>query len=317
MAIISCIAKPDILRYELFMKVFITNIRSCLGTHLSQRFLEAGWQVAGSSWPDQRGSLFDEKNLGSQISLLIHESDEGPILIQGIEYFQPDLVIQLDRQELKNQISTSLIFERNLGSSLQILEGIKRVESVRSFITLSTDHVLSYKKSDQELSEELPPFGEDFFSASLAARENLINSFSKHFFSIAKYKQHRKSFSVVRMPSTQCLECHDDSSPLWSEIQRAVRNQTLPQIENPGAFRQWYPVMEAVEHLYMLGELSVKSPEGAGVWHFASTTVPAMTVGRYLQTLNPDWVLPDSENVRSRHPLLALVRLNKLILDIF
>lgn len=296
-------------------KVFISHIRSCLGVHLTERFLAEGWRVAGSSFSDQQHAEFDKKNLASSISLLIHDEDDIEGLKTHIEYFEPHLFIQLERFEFRNQISTELLFKRNLNSSVHYADIFKKSESMRGLISLSSDHVFSYLRSDGEIAEETLPSSVDMYSASLLARESFLAAFAKQFFHFSKWKTHQKAVLILRMPSTQCMECTDSLGGLWSEVQRASRSGGVPQIENVGSFRQWYPVLETAEHIFLLGSrlLSEQDQCLSGVYHLGSLTVPPMTVGQYIQTLNPEWSLDGTDRIVSKHPLLSLEKFRKLL----
>lgn len=301
------------------MKIFITGIRSCLGTHLSEKFLELGHQVAGISGMDQACALFDQKELGLKVSLTIGDILEKHLLSEAIHFFLPDVIIHLELVEFKNGISLEELFARNVQATVAILDVFKNLDGRRSLLCLSTDHVLSYLRVEHEIDEAEVPFGLDPYSASMAARESAVQAVLNFMLPPQKYKQHGKALGILRMSSIQCWECDIEHEGLWSEIRRAQKYNEVPVLKNMGAYRQWYPQPEATEHIVKLTEEIAK--QGAflgGVWHMASLTIPSMTVGEYVASLDPQWALalnklPDFRKVRSRHPILSVNRLKELM----
>ncbi len=295
------------------MRVLIVGIKTCLGAHLADALSAQGIAVAGVSAADEQNEFFDSSNLGAKVAVSIGSLNEEPGLWEFIKNFEPTVIVDLaiektERPEL----------EVPWTRSLKVLELLNELPSVRAFLLQSSDRVLSALESQEVLTEEEVAQANDLATAAHCSREAFTLGTFRSQFPKNKYHLHKKTGLVIRMPSTQCWACDAHKEGLWSEIRLAQKSQRLPQIKNWNSLRQWYPVEEAVEHFIKLMKAASEDPQQGGMWNLASLTVPPMTVGAYVASLDPAWKKAfelqqiDFARVQSRHPILSLERLKKL-----
>ena len=165
-------------------RVLITGHTGFKGAWLSQILLMAGADLTGYALkPPTEPNLFSA--LGLEKKMLSVEGDirEQEKLWKVIEETQPELVLHLAaqpivRESYRNPVYT---YETNVMGTVNILEGIRRTDSVRSFLNVTTDKV--YKNNEWEWgyreTDELD--GYDPYSNSKSCSELVTHSYKNSF----------------------------------------------------------------------------------------------------------------------------------------
>ena len=150
-------------------KVFVTGHTGFKGTWLCKILLMAGARVTGySAEPPTDPSLFRLCNMEGQMNSVTGDVRCLESLQKAMEASQPEIVLHLAAQPIvrdsyKDPVYT---YETNVMGTVNILEAVRRTESVRSFLNVTTDKVYHNREWEWGYREEDPLDGFDPYSNS-------------------------------------------------------------------------------------------------------------------------------------------------------
>ncbi|MBD5427298.1 MAG: NAD-dependent epimerase/dehydratase family protein, partial [Treponema sp.] len=125
-------------------KVFLTGHTGFKGTWLSRILIFAGAKVTGYALePPTSPSLFAATNTASQMKSIIGDIRDREKLVDAVKDAKPDIVLHLAAQPIvrtsyKDPVGT---YETNVIGTVNVLEGVRHVSSVKSFVNITTDKV--------------------------------------------------------------------------------------------------------------------------------------------------------------------------------
>ena len=172
-------------------KVFITGHTGFKGTWLSIILNLLGAKIYGYSLKPRKKSLFNQTNINKSLnSSTIADIRNFSLLKKKIHQFKPDVIFHLAAQPLvlesyKNPKNT---YETNIIGTVNLLETIKKINSVKSVVIITTDKVYKINKKNVKYGELAELGGNDPYSASKASVELIVNSYIKSFFNDNKKK---------------------------------------------------------------------------------------------------------------------------------
>lgn len=166
-------------------KVFITGHTGFKGTWLTRILLASGANVMGYSLdPSTSPSLFNLTNTEAQINSVIEDIRNLEFLKKSISQFQPEIVFHLAAQPLV-RLSYNLPVETyatNVMGTVNILESIRSINSVKSFVNITTDKVYENKEWHWGYRENENLCGQDPYSNSKSCSELITYSYKNLFF---------------------------------------------------------------------------------------------------------------------------------------
>ena len=130
-------------------KVFVTGHTGFKGTWLCRMLVNAGAVVTGYSLESStEPNLFSISNLESQMTSIIGDIRDFDTLKEAFDAAQPEIVLHLAAQPIvrdsyKNPRYT---YETNVMGTVNILECVRKTESVKSFVNVTTDKVYLNKE---------------------------------------------------------------------------------------------------------------------------------------------------------------------------
>ena len=161
-------------------RVFITGHTGFKGSWLSQILIMAGAKVYGySKMPSTNPSLFNILDLDKKMISKIGDIRNREELERCILEFQPEIVFHLAaqpivRESYKDPVYT---FETNVIGTVNLLESIRRCESVRSVVNITTDKVYENKEWEWGYRENESLNGFDPYSNSKSCSELVTSSY--------------------------------------------------------------------------------------------------------------------------------------------
>ncbi len=166
--------------------VFITGHTGFKGSWLSKILEMAGAKVTGFALPATNPSLFSlakiEKDMESSIIGDIRNQEE---LEKAFQMAKPEIVFHMAAQPIVRESyqNPAYTYEVNIMGTVNILECIRKSDTVKSFLNITTDKV--YKNLEWEWgyreTDELD--GLDPYSNSKSCSELVTHSYQKSFFS--------------------------------------------------------------------------------------------------------------------------------------
>lgn len=248
-------------------RVLITGDTGFKGSWLSLWLSEAGAEVFGYALPAERSDdHFEALGLSRRIRHLDGDIRDADSLEAFFQEARPEIVFHLAAQALvrRSYRDPKETFDTNVGGSVNILECVRKSDSVRTLIYVTSDKcyrnrewIWGYREND-ELG------GRDPYSASKAAAELLFSAYSDSFF------RERPGLGCATVRAGNVIGGGD-----WSEdrivpdAMRALRERTPIVIRNPLATRPWQHVLEPLGgYLLLAGALRDKPKEFSGPWNF-------------------------------------------------
>lgn len=257
-------------------RVLITGHTGFKGAWLSQILLMAGADLTGYALkPPTESNLFSA--LGLEKKMLSVEGDirEQEKLWKVIEETQPELVLHLAaqpivRESYRNPVYT---YETNVMGTVNILEGIRRTDSVRSFLNVTTDKV--YKNNEWEWgyreTDELD--GYDPYSNSKSCSELVTHSYKNSFLNEA-------GVAVSTARAGNVIGGGDFAEDrIIPDCVRAVSKGQKIAVRNPHSTRPYQHVLEPLGAYLKIVQAQYENPKKAGAYNVGPDDRDCITTG--------------------------------------
>lgn len=238
-------------------KVFITGHTGFKGTWLSIILNFLGARIHGYSLKPLKKSLFNQTKIKKNLSSNTYgDVNNHNLLKKKLKKIKPSIVFHLAAQPLvidsfKDPKKT---FETNITGTINLLESIREVPSIKSVVIITTDKVYKIKKENISYAELDSLGGNDPYSASKASTEIIVNSYVKSFFS------NKRSKAVISTARSGNVIGGGDYSKnrLIPDILTSVNNKKKLIIRNPQSIRPWQHILEPLLGYLLLAEKQFK-----------------------------------------------------------
>lgn len=258
-------------------RVFITGHTGFKGSWLAYILNEAGAEVMGFALPPVTTiNHFDLLKLDRKIRHVVGDIRDASLIANTLQEFQPEFVFHLAAQALVRPSYNDPIatFSTNVLGSVNLLDAVRRCESVRSLVYITSDKcyenvewIWGYRENDKL-------GGRDPYSASKAAAEIIFSSYSRSFF------EQRPLIGVASARAGNVIGGGDWAvDRIIPDCIRAIKAGEPVLLRNPGATRPWQHVMEPLSGYLLLASLLYKEPKRwGGSWNFGPSNQETRTV---------------------------------------
>lgn len=253
-------------------KVLITGHTGFKGSWLSLWLLKMGAKVSGFALsPKTTPSLFEQLKLGSKLNSHFGDIRNYSELHRFLKETQPEIVIHMAAQPLvrysyQNPIET---YEVNVMGTVNLLEAIRQVSGVKSFVNVTTDKCYENKEWVYSYRENDRLGGYDPYSNSKACSELVTQSYRDSFFNIKKYSDHTCAIASARAGNVIGGGDWAVDRLIPDIIRARLTNQDVI-IRNPRSIRPWQHVLEPLSGYLSLAEkLFLFGPDYSQAWNFA------------------------------------------------
>jgi CDP-glucose 4,6-dehydratase len=277
--------------------VFITGHTGFKGGWLALWLHAWGAKVHGYALPpDTTPNLFTVANVAASLtSHTLADVQDAQALQAAMEKAQPEILFHLAAQPLvrRSYVEPVATYATNVMGTVHVLEAVRRVESVRVVINVTTDKCYENREWLWPYREQEALGGYDPYSSSKACSEIITAAYRRSFLAEAKV-------AVASARAGNVIGGGDWSDDrLLPDFLRAIdAGQTL-KIRSPQAVRPWQHVLEPLSGYIMLAESLYSEPSAfAEAWNFGPAEDDAKTVQWILEQLAlamPDarWSLDD------------------------
>jgi CDP-glucose 4,6-dehydratase len=241
-------------------KVFITGHTGFKGAWLSMFLIELGAEVIGYSLdPKTENDLFVKARIDELVTDIRGDVRNKNYLESKLIEHQPEIVFHLAAQPLviESYINPFETWEINVMGSINLLEALKKLDSVKSVVVVTTDKV--YKNMENELgySEDDPLGGHDPYSSSKAAVELAVDSWRNSFF----FESNEKPLGIATARAGNVIGGGDwAENRLIPDFFKAYLTENFFELRNPNSIRPWQHVLDVIYGYVLLAEKLYLNP---------------------------------------------------------
>ena len=265
-------------------RVFVTGHTGFKGSWLSLWLTTLGARVHGYALaPEPDLSLFRQLALDNDVDHCVADVRDVETIRGRIMETRPEVVFHLAAQPLvrasyRDPLGT---FSTNVQGTANLLDAIRKVDSVRVVIVVTTDKVYRNNEWTWPYRETDALGGHDPYSASKAASEVVVDCYRQSFLAAA-------GVAVSSARAGNVIGGGD-----WSEdrlIPDAIRAWTAGQplvVRNPESTRPWQHVLDPLRGYMRIAERTWAAPGEAGAFNLGPAPHEAATVREVIDLAAP------------------------------
>lgn len=271
-------------------KVLITGHTGFKGSWLAFWLKMLSADVCGYALaPESQPNLFENLELENKIRSIIGEIRDLPHFEKTIQSFQPEIVFHLAAQSLvrksyRKPIDTYTI---NVIGTINILEAIRKTDSVKSVVVITTDKVYENKEWHWAYRETERLGGFDPYSNSKACAELAVSAYRNSFFG-------ESDCLIATARAGNVIGGGDWSEDrLLPDVFRSLVFGEKLEIRNPDSIRPWQHALEPLDGYMKLAEkLYAGQKDFAEAWNFGPAEEGSKPVGWILEEIKRVWNEP-------------------------
>lgn len=258
-------------------RVLVTGHSGFKGTWLTRLLVLAGARVLGYSLesPTIEGKAFFEMVCSEDVDSRLGDVRDFEYLRKVFAEFQPEIVFHLAAQPIvwegyRDPVGT---YGTNVMGTVHLLECVRRSESVRSVVNVTTDKVYENREWVWGYRENDALDGFDPYSNSKSCSELVTHSFVRSFFSDSNL-----SVSTARAGN---VIGGGDFSPnrILPDCIRSAERGDVISVRNPRSIRPYQHVLEPLGAYLLIGEKQYGQRDVAGSYNIGPEEEDCVTTG--------------------------------------
>lgn len=272
-------------------RVLVTGHTGFKGSWLCVWLHELGAKVIGYSLdPPTTPSNFELVQLSDRIIDVRGDIRDAALLNRVIEEHEPEIVIHMAAQplvrvSLENPKET---FDTNVGGTTNVFEAVRRSQTVRCCIVVTTDKVYEDRGWIWGYRENDSLGGNDPYSASKAMVELVIQAYRRSW-AVPGFAHHDVAIASVRAGNV--IGGGDWAAyRLVPDCMRDLMAGRPIQVNTPDSIRPWMFLLEPLSgYLWVAAQLSDESTDLEGAWNFGPAECEAVTCQRLAEHASVLW----------------------------
>lgn len=269
-------------------KVFITGHTGFKGSWMCHCLIKAGAEVTGYALePPTDPALFYLSKLGEESGLHTITGDirDGDRLLQAVREARPEIVFHLAAQPLVRESyrDPAYTYETNVMGTVHILEAVRRTETVKSFLNVTTDKVYQNKEWEWGYRENEVLNGYDPYSNSKSCSELVTHSYRQSFFGDG-----RCAISTCRAGNVIGGGDFANDRIIPDCIRAASAGREIT-VRNPHSTRPFQHVLEPLFIYLTVAERQYENGELAGSYNVGPDDCDCINTGRLADLFCEAW----------------------------
>ncbi len=244
-------------------KVFLTGHTGFKGSWLLQILEWLGAEVKGYSLAPEKDNDLYNQIYGDRrcYASVIGDLSDLRTLQGEMVRFEPHFVFHLAAQALvrRSYLAPVDTFMANTQGTAHVLEALRSMQGQCTALMITTDKVYENPERGTPFGEDDKLGGHDPYSASKAAAEIVIASYSRSFFHPGKYSEHQKAVASVRAGNVIGGGDFSDDR-IIPDIVRALEFGETVGLRNPKSVRPWQHVLEPLGAYLLLAARMTEEP---------------------------------------------------------
>jgi len=266
-------------------RVLVTGHTGFKGSWLCKILLELGAEVTGYSLKAKNISLFEIIDIKNQINHIEGDIRNLDDLKKAFEISKPEIVFHLAAQPLVLESYNNPVYtyETNVIGTVNVLECIRKSDTVKSFVNVTTDKVYKNNEWEKGYKESDTLNGFDPYSNSKSCSELVTSCYTKSFFTEKKVR-----ISTARAGNVIGGGDFSDNRIIPDCIRAAERKENI-FVRNPNSTRPYQHVLEPLFAYLLIAEKQYKDEKYCGSYNIGPRDNDCVTTGKLATIFCDKW----------------------------
>ena len=298
----------NLLEFYKNKNIFITGHTGFKGSWLCKILEIAGANITGFALEPTNPSLFSLAKIHKNVKNIIGDIRNKKELEKAFNAVNPEIVFHMAAQPLvlKSYQNPSYTYEVNVMGTVNILECVRKSNSVKSFLNVTTDKVYKNVEKQHGYIETDELNGIDPYSNSKSCSELITHSYKKSFF-----ENRKVAISTARAGNVIGGGDFAENRIIPDCIRAALEKKDIV-IRNPHSIRPFQHVLEPLFAYLLIAKQQYINLAKQGYFNVGPKEKDCITTGK-LATIfcekwgeNLKWVSSKEENAPLEANLLKL-----------
>jgi CDP-glucose 4,6-dehydratase len=267
-------------------KVFVTGHTGFKGAWLCEILLMAGAKVTGYSLePNTTPDLFHICGLEGRMNSVIGDVRNLDSLYDAMAAAQPEIVLHLAAQPIVRASYERPVYtyETNVMGTVNVLECVRRLNCVRSFLNVTTDKVYENREWEWGYREIDPLDGYDPYSNSKSCSELVTHSYRNSFF-----QEQETAISTSRAGNVIGGGDFAQDRIIPDCIRASYKREPI-QVRNPHSTRPFQHVLEPLAAYLMIAQEQYLDKSKEGYYNVGPDERDCLTTGELVDMFCRCW----------------------------
>lgn len=267
-------------------KVFITGHTGFKGAWLCRLLIKAGAEITGYSLEAPTvPALFDMADIQENINSVVGDIRDLQSLKKAFDDAKPEIVLHLAAQPIVRDSYKQPVYtyETNVMGTVNILECVRRSNTVKSFLNVTTDKVYLNKEWPWGYRENEELDGYDPYSNSKSCSELVTHSYKNSFFNDGHV-----AISTARAGNV--IGGGDFANDrIIPDCIRAAEKKEVIVVRNPFSTRPYQHVLEPLYVYLMIAAKQYEEGKYAGYYNVGPDEIDCFQTGALVELFVQKW----------------------------
>lgn len=269
-------------------RVFITGHTGFKGSWLCAILTMAGAQVTGYAFPPARPSLYELLDLGGRLHSIYGDIRDLDRLWNTFSQARPEIVFHMAAQPIvregyRDPVGT---YSTNVMGTVHLLECVRRAQSVRSVLNVTTDKVYENHQWPWGYRETDNLNGIDPYANSKSCSELVTDSYRSSFLA-------NQSVAVSTARAGNVIGGGDFARDrIIPDCVRAMQKGEVIRLRNPNSIRPYQHVLEPLSAYLLIAQSQYEDTALAGSYNVGPDSRDCLATGELADLFCRTWGAP-------------------------